>query len=124
MGYYRFWILRQHLYLCISAMKRRKQQQDMTAIIYDKRGRVLSIGKNNYTKTHPLQARYSKRVGEAEKIYLHAEISAIIRCRNLSKAHKIFVARVSKDGRYAMAKPCPACMTAIRESGIKIIEHT
>lgn len=105
-------------------MKNKKQRQNMTAIIYDKRGRVLSVGKNNYTKTHPLQAKYSKRVGEAEKIYLHAEIAAIIRCRDLSKAHKIFVVRVGKDGNYAMAKPCPGCMTAIKESGIKIVEHT
>jgi deoxycytidylate deaminase len=111
-------------YLLGSELNCKKRYQDMTAIIYDKRGRVLSIGKNNYTKSHPLQARYSKMVGEEKKIYLHAEIAAIIRCRNLERAHKIFVARAGKDGGYAMAKPCPACMTAIKESGIKIIEHT
>ena len=35
----------------------------ITAIIYDKKGRVLSIGQNSYIKTHPYQAKIAKQVG-------------------------------------------------------------
>lgn len=98
--------------------------QDITAIIYDKRGRVLSIGKNSYVKTHPLQARHAHRAGLADKLFIHAEVSAIVRCRDLSKAYKILVTRVGRNGDLLLAKPCPICQSAIRETGIKIIEHS
>ena len=98
--------------------------QDITAIIYDRRGRVLSIGKNSYVKTHPLQAKYATRVGLPEKQFLHAEIAAIVRCRDLARAYKIEVLRVGRDGSLLLAKPCPVCQSAIEASGIKHIEHT
>ena len=41
-----------------------KSRQNITAVIYDKRGRVLSIGKNQYLKTHPLQAKHAHAVGQ------------------------------------------------------------
>jgi deoxycytidylate deaminase len=97
---------------------------NLTAIIYDKRGNVLSIGKNSYTKTHPLQAQFAKQAGEDEKIFLHAEIDAIIKCQNISKAHKISIFRVARQGGYALAKPCKICQTALSKTPIKIIEHT
>lgn len=97
---------------------------DITAIIYDKRGKVLSIGKNSYIKTHPYQARCAHKVGLPMKQYLHAEISAIIRCRNLDKAHRMIVTRFGKDGKALNAKPCPVCQSAIDSTKIKIIEHT
>lgn len=102
----------------------RKQKQDITAIIYDKKGKVLSIGKNSYVKTHPLQFEHAKKVNMPDKVFLHAEISAIIKCKDLHSAHKIFVSRLYKDGTGANAKPCPVCMSAIRATNIRIIEHT
>lgn len=101
-----------------------KQKQDITAIIYDKKGHVLSIGKNSYVKTHPLQAKYAKQVGEENKVFLHAELAAIIRCKDLSKADKIQIFRVGRSGKFATAKPCKICQLAIREAGIKKIEHS
>lgn len=101
-----------------------KTRQTMTAVIYDKRGRVLSIGKNQYLKTHPLQARYAHETGMHEKQFLHAEIHAIVRCRKLAKAHRILVSRWDKRGQPMLAKPCVICQSAIRAAGIKIVEHT
>lgn len=105
-----------------------KQQQDITAIIYDKKGRVLSIGKNSYTKTHPMQARYAKLAGPSytahNYAYKHAEIDAIIRCEELDKAYRIEVIRVRKDGSFGSACPCEACKIAISRTNIKIIVHT
>jgi deoxycytidylate deaminase len=102
----------------------RQQTQDITAIIYDKKGRILSIGKNSYVKTHPKQARHACKVGRPDKVFLHAEMDAIIRCKDLSKAHKIFVTRTSRKGLYVNAKPCPICQDAINEALIKEVEWT
>ena len=102
----------------------KRQSQDITAIIYDKKGRILSIGKNSYVKTHPKQARHACKVGRPDKVFLHAEIDAIIRCKDLSKAHRIFVSRVSRKGKYVNAKPCPICQDAIREANIRQVEWT
>lgn len=100
----------------------------LKAIIYDKKGRILSIGENSYIKTHPLQARIAKSINDISlhhKIYLHAEISAIIKCNDLSKAHRIFVSRVDQRGQFRLAKPCPVCMKAINEmTNIKVVEFT
>jgi len=99
-------------------------RQNITAIIYDKRGRVLSIGKNSYVKTHPYQARLAAKAGMAFKKTLHAEIDAIIKCKNIDKAYKIFVSRSNVAGIFRNAKPCQICSTAIASTPIKIIEHT
>lgn len=101
-----------------------RQKQDVTAIIYDKRGRVLSIGKNSYTKTHPMMVLHATRVGRPQKIFLHAEIHAIIRCKDLTKAYKMVVMRFDKNGNPMNAAPCPVCQSAIEAAGIKYVEHT
>jgi tRNA(Arg) A34 adenosine deaminase TadA len=101
-----------------------KIRQNITAIIYDKRGSVLSVGQNSYIKTHPLQAKHAALVGLHDKIYLHAEMAAIVRCKDLSKAHKIVVMRLGKSGKELLAKPCAICQSAIEASGIEIVEYT
>lgn len=101
-----------------------RAKQELTAIIYDKRGRVLSVGKNSYVKTHPRMLDFSKAVGLPDKQFLHAEIDAIIKCRDLSKAHKISVFRFNKQGGTLLAKPCVVCQSAIQSVGIGLIEHT
>lgn len=99
-----------------------KRRYRVIATLYDKRGRVLSKAENSYEKTHPKQARNAKRVGEPAKIYLHAELSAIIRCRGVP--HKISIERYDNDGNPVLAKPCKICELAIKEAGIKRVEYT
>lgn len=99
-------------------------KHSITAMIMDKRGRVLSVGTNSYVKTHTLQAKHANKVGLPEKRFLHAEIASIVKCKDLTKAHKIVVMRYTKDGKPANAKPCPICMSAIEASGIKFVEWT
>lgn len=102
------------------------KKYSITAIIYDKRGNVLSIGRNSYVKTHPVQARYAERAGEPHKVFLHAEIDAIIKLKSKDeeKAHRIAVFRYTEDGSPATARPCKICMGAIAKTRIKEIEHT
>lgn len=99
-------------------------QQDVTAIIYDRKGNILSIGKNSYVKTHPLQARYAAKVGKPKSVFMHAEINAIIKCKDISKAYKISVFRMLRNGTYGNACPCSICQEAISHTPIKILEHT
>jgi deoxycytidylate deaminase len=101
-----------------------KKKFSVTAIIYDKRGRVLSVGVNSYVKTHPLMKHYACRAGEPYKVFLHAEVAAIVRCVSIEKAHKIVVLRYNEDGSPANARPCKICQAAIKAAGIEIVEHT
>lgn len=100
------------------------RQHILTAVITDKKGRVISIGKNSYVKTHPLQACHARKMGKPDSIFLHAEVHAILKCRDLSSAHKIFISRFDVNGNPRLAKPCPICNSAIKEAGIKHIEWT
>lgn len=97
---------------------------DITAIIYDRKGRVLSIGKNSYVKTHPMMAKFAKKAGQPERVFLHAEVDAIIKCKDLSKAHKISVFRFNRKGLPLNACPCEICKEAIEMTGIRVVTHT
>lgn len=96
----------------------------LTARCYDKKGRLLSTATNNYKKTHPLQAYFAKKVGHPAKIYLHAEIHAIIKAGD-KKIHKIDIARFNpKTNKPLNAKPCPVCQEAIKAYGISLVSWT
>lgn len=96
----------------------------ITAIVYNKKGRVLSIARNSYVKTHPLQARLALEVGEPTKIYLHAEVAALIKVRDWNDAHRIAVFRYGADGSPRNAKPCRVCQRIIQQAGITEVEYT
>ena len=95
----------------------------LKATIYDKRGRKLSEGHNSYWKTHPFQVKMAKEVGREDAIYLHAEIAALVKLKDWSKAHRIMIERYSKDGEPLIAKPCNVCQAALEKAGINVIEH-
>lgn len=101
-----------------------KKRFSVKATVYDKRGRVLTVGENSYSKTHPLQAKYAVSVGLDDKIFLHAEISALSKLKRYHKPYKIVVERYLADGTTALAKPCPVCHAAIESHGIAIVEYT
>lgn len=45
-------------------------------------------------------------------------------CRKLDRGATVFVARVTKDGKWNMSKPCENCMRAMRRSYVKKIYYT
>ena len=102
----------------------KSNRQLLSAAIYDRKGRVLSVGQNSYVKTHPLQAKMAKAVGEHDKIFLHAEIESLVRLKDWARAHRIVVTRYNRLGNPATAKPCRICQYAIKLAGIKHISHT
>lgn len=101
-----------------------KGKPQITAVIEDKRGRVLSIGRNSYVKTHRWQAELAAKAGFPDRIYLHAEVDAILKCRDLDKARSIKTFRYNAAGQPVNAKPCAVCWSAIKQTPIKIVEYT
>lgn len=100
-----------------------KTKYSIKATCYDKKGRVISVGYNSYTRTHPVQAFHAKLVGLDVKQYLHAEVHALLKARD-KIVHKIVVERYAKDGQPMNATPCPICASAIRQWGVQYVEHT
>lgn len=100
-------------------------KHNVSAVIFDKRGRPLSMGRNSYEKTHPLQAKAAAAVGEPYKVFLHAEISALVRLSDTDRqrAYKMVVMRYNKEGKPMNAKPCKVCQRVLQSFNI-IVEHT
>lgn len=106
------------------AIKIQSNKYRLVAIITDAKDRILTIGVNSYTKSHPRQYYYACKCGNSKRIFLHAEISAIINLKRNDKPAKIYVARVNKKEEVALAKPCAICMEAIKDVGIKELYYT
>lgn len=93
--------------------------------------KVISTGYNQL-KTSPIQKKYNKfRKGEfPDHIHndtLHAEIDALNKSSFKDyhwKAATLYVGRQDKAGHPRLAKPCPACIKAIKERGIKRVFYT
>ena len=93
------------------------------ATCFDRRGRILSVGFNSYTKTHPLMAFFGKMVGITERTYIHAELAALVRCSGKLPA-RIHIERYRKDGTPGNAKPCSICEKALQAWGVSEITYT
>ena len=101
------------------------EKQDITATVFDKKGRILSYSKNSYIKTHSRMKILAEKSGCNEnKIYLHAEVRAIIKALKVGVPYKISVERYYKNGMPALSKPCKICELAIKEAGIRVVEYT
>lgn len=103
-------------------MAKRRRKHVIIARAYNKRGRLLAVGQNSYTRTHTIQAKYGKRTGRPKAIFIHAEIDAILKARE--PVHKIEILRKHADGTPALAKPCDGCALALAEFNVKIVVHT
>lgn len=99
-----------------------KKRFAITAMAYSKRGRLLSIGKNNYLKTHPLQAHFAQKVNKPHCIYLHAEIDALLKAKE--PVHELRIFRYNSFGIPVKAKPCVICNEAILHFGVQKVIHT
>ncbi len=94
------------------------------SVVLDRKGKILGESANLYEKSHPKQKHYSKKAGMNDhRIYLHAELAAMLRVRNGTPT-KIVIARVDRNGNPVNACPCPSCQIAIKEFGISSIEFT
>lgn len=90
---------------------------------FDKKGRQLSVGLNSYSKSNPIMQYLGNKVGIPEKIYLHAEVQSLLRCKD-KKPYKLTVERYDSEGNMAMSKPCPICSEALKMFGVSIVKYT
>lgn len=95
------------------------------------RGTVLAKGWNT-DKTHTEQKKFNVwRYKDCGNKYLpekcHSEVASLVKIKYLdidfSRVH-IYIYRELRDGTLAMARPCSACMAAIKQMGIKHIHYT
>lgn len=85
----------------------------------------------NTNKTHPAQKYYNKyREIPGNNHFsakLHAEINCINQLKHLdidfSKV-KLYIYRSRNDCEYSLSRPCPSCMAAIKDIGIRNIYYT
>lgn len=87
-----------------------------------KKSKVISSAVNLEKKTHPWQACLARQVGLHQKIYLHAEVHALIKAKE--DVDTIVVARVNNQGKLRNAQPCPICSLALEQAGINNIYYT
>lgn len=104
-------------------VKYTKGQERLYSVITDKRGRIVSEGRNSFTRTHPEQARIASKVGYPLKQYIHSEMAAIVSDKS-GRGYKITVVRVDSKGNLKYAEPCPICKQAIKEAGLKVVEYS
>lgn len=95
----------------------------VVAHAYTKKGMLLAVATNSYTKTHPYQKHLANKVGHPEKQFLHAEIACILRCKD-QPIHMLKVWRYNKQGELVCAKPCVICQEAIRAFGINEVWYS
>lgn len=91
-------------------------------------GSIVGIG-CNCNKTHPIQKKYNRYRKPSDSMLpkLHAEINCINSIRNLdinfSKV-KLYIYRIRHDQPFGMSRPCPSCMAAIKDLGIRDLYYT
>ena len=91
-------------------------------------GQIIGLG-CNCNKTHPIQYYYNRYRKQLDTMLpkLHAEISCINQIKhldiNFSKV-KLYIYRIRKDQPFGLSRPCPSCMAAIKDLGIRDIYYT
>jgi len=91
------------------------------------RNAIISSGFNS-NKGHVIQYKYNRfRFDGYDVGKLHSEIACLIRIKDMdldwSKV-KLYTYREFKNGKPALAHPCPSCMAMIKDLGIKNIYYT
>ncbi len=91
-------------------------------------GQVIGLG-CNCNKTHPMQKYYNRFRKQSESMLpkLHAEINCIHQIKHLDINFlkvKLYIYRIRKDQPFGLSRPCPFCMAAIKDLGIRDIYYT
>lgn len=112
---------RDNAYLSVARyLAKKSAARKMHGAIVVKGGRVVGTGFNrNRNNPNIVSPEHIK----TECSY-HAEESAIRDAGNDVRGAIIYVARVNKHGEDRDSKPCPKCLTLIKDSGIKRIFYT
>lgn len=104
-----------------------KHTKTVSFLIY--RGKVVNFGINS-DKTSPMQNKYRLRT-ELKLIENfidkeHSEVNCLRKTDESINFEKCELVIISKkhDGEFRLARPCPVCMSAIKDFGISKIYYT
>lgn len=101
-----------------------RKRYEIIATCFDRKGKVLGTGVNDYSCSHPLMKHFAVKAGESEqKDKLHAELSAVL-ASGRKNIHSILVQRFHNNGTMATAKPCLTCQAMLKGFGVKIVRYT
>ena len=94
-----------------------------SVLVYNKT--IISSG-HNYRKTHPVVQKYGykREFGKQERTFIHSEISCTSKVRIIPKGAILFISRRDRAGARQFARPCPICMTEIKNKKIGEIVYT
>jgi deoxycytidylate deaminase len=84
-------------------------------------GKVLSIGFNDFGSTKLQESKKHRHCNS-----VHAEVRALLQLKNREDARgsRIYVARINKNGQYAISAPCDVCSEILTEMGVKSATFT
>ena len=110
----------------IASISDYKKQHVGCVAVYQ--GQVIGLG-CNCNKTHPAQKFYNKYRNPSDSLLpkLHAEISCLNQIKHLNinfAKVKLYIYRIRKDQPYGLSRPCPSCMAAIKDLGIRDVYYT
>jgi tRNA(Arg) A34 adenosine deaminase TadA len=111
------------LRMAVDVAESSPSRKKVGAVLMNK-NKVIATATNHDCKSHPLQAKWADRVGLSEKIYLHAEMSAMIKARDDSD--KIVVVRLGGHSGHELrqSRPCPICESYLKHSGIEHVYYS
>lgn len=93
------------------------------------KNRLLSIGINNPTKTHPknLEIGFFSRSGDniSHTVGVHSELSAILRLgeEDCSK-YTLVNTRINRNNQLDLSKPCKSCLNLVKQLNFKKIFYS
>jgi len=115
------------LYDYIYTDKPYKNTKTVSFILY--RNRIVAFGVNS-DKTSPMQNLYREKTPLKDiKNFIdkeHSEINCLRKIDYFDRFDKSEIVVISKkqDGTFRLARPCPICMSAIKDFGIHKIWYT
>lgn len=90
----------------------------MACLVIGRKG-VLTQGWNSF-KSHP---KVKAASGKEEKIFLHAEIHALVRGHRNVRGATAIVVRIRRNGAPGSSSPCQMCYLALLEAGIRDVVY-
>lgn len=84
-------------------------------------GNIIAMGQSKLN-TDPGLCDF-EQIGIRERVSVHAEESALKRCGNPRRA-TLYVARVGRNGKIGLAKPCQKCAKLIESHQIRRVYYT
>ena len=82
--------------------------------------RNAATNKDNYCS---FGSRFQKE--HAGRTTLHAELGAILGVdRSITEGATVYVARIGREGKYRISKPCSMCHAALKHVGVKRVVYT